>query len=403
MTNIKPTAKNLEDVREMNLSMVIKLLQKMKVCSRAEIAKASGLRQSTITNIINELIECGLVEETGNIEGCKGRRSIGITLKGENFKVLAIRLSRKCFMVGCFDINGTEYDVTIRAVNQDQSVEEVTVEMEAIAADIINRTSGTILAIGIAVPGPVILSEERIALVTGKIGWKNIRFRERFQQRFGIPVYIEHDANAGALAEWWFGHNRMERGTHMYVAAGQGIGAGITLDGKVLHGSLGVAGEIGHMSINCNGPRCQCGNRGCLELYASVSAMIRRINDGIARGEITSLRVDSTVHQVARAMGMGDPLAVKAFDETAGFLGFGLSQMINLYNPDVIVIGDEFTVMGEKLLEIVRETVREYTLPELFDNLEIRFTSFERDPALIGAAALAVEKVLKKPTAILVK
>ena len=100
---------------------------------------------------------------------------------------------------------------------------------------------------------------------------------------------------------------------------------------------------------------------------------------------------------------MGDPLAVQAFDETAEFLGFGLSQMINLYNPDVIVIGDEFTIMGERLLEIIRETIRKYTLSELSDKLEIRFTSFERDPALIGAAALAVEKVLKKPTAILEK
>ncbi|MFR6331117.1 MAG: ROK family protein [Eisenbergiella sp.] len=273
---------------------------------------------------------------------------VGITLKGENFKVLAIRLSRKCFMVGCFDINGKEYDITIRAVNQDQSVEEV-MRMENIAGHYETYLRDH-TGVGIAVPGPVILSEERIALVTGKVGWKNIRFRERFQQRFGIPVYIEHDANAGALAEWWFGHNRMERGTHMYVAAGQGIGAGITLDGKVMHGSMGVAGEIGHMSINCNGPRCQCGNRGCLELYASVSAMVKRINDGIDQGGITSLRRDSTVHQIARAMEMGDPLAVQAFDETAEFLGFGLSQMINLYNPDVIVIGDEFTLWRRQII-----------------------------------------------------
>jgi len=399
--NIKNAAKNLEDVKEMNLSLIIKLMQKMKICSRAELAAASGLRQSTITNIMNELIQCGMVSETGNIKGRKGRRSIAISLNSQAFKVIGIRLTRTCFMVGRFDIAGNEDCVDTITIGAEQSAEAVIADIEKVLEHMIVTCNEKILGIGVAVPGPLIISEERIVFMTGRSGWENVRFRKYFADKFQIPVFIEHDANAGVLAEWWFGYNNLERGTFVYVAAGQGIGVGIAVDGKVLHGALGIAGELGHMSVDYKGPQCQCGNRGCLELYCSILSMIKNINDGILKGIPSMLSVNSTIQQIAEAVASHDKLATEVFERTAWFLGFGLASFVNLYNPDTIIIGDELSIMGDRLLEIVTQTIKSHVLAEIYENLQVRFTSFQRDPALIGAVALAVDKALLKPSSIL--
>lgn len=395
--------RNLEEVHETNLSMVIKLLQKRGLCYRSELAKESGLKQSTITNIINELISCGLVEEVGSIEGKKGRRSIGIQLRYNAFKILALRLTRHSFTISKFNIGGDEEKSITSNINMDQSAEYTLNIITDHIRNLIDESDDKILAIGISVPGPLFIdkNEEHIVMLSGTSGWNNINIRKHFSHKISIPIYIEHDANAGALAEWWFGKYRMQTGVNIYVAAGQGIGAGIAINGNIIHGSHGMAGEIGHISINYAGPKCQCGNCGCLENYCSVLALQNKIKIGIASGQPTILSPDCSLSDIKNAILKGDSLAVTSFEEIAWFLGFGLSSLVNTYNPDMIIIGDELSCIGEPLLNIISKVIKEHTLPIAFEKLQIRLTSFHLDPALIGAAALAIEKLLNKPTLIL--
>ena len=397
------SVKNLEEVHETNLSMIIKLLQKRGLCYRTELAKESGLKQSTITNIVNELISCGLVKEVGSIEGKKGRRSIGIQLCYDAFKVLGIRLTRHNFTISRFNIGGEEEKQITSEINANQEAEDTLNLISNYVNDFISESNDKILAIGISTPGPLFIdqNEEHIAMLSGISGWENINIRKHLSQNITIPIYIEHDANAGALAEWWFGQYRMQPGVNIYVAAGQGIGAGISINGNIIHGSHGMAGEIGHMSINYAGPKCQCGNRGCLENYCSVSALQQKIKSGIATGQKTILKSDCSMKDIRDAISKGDSFAVTAFEDTAWFLGFGLSSLINTYNPDTIVIGDELSDIGQPLLDIVTKVMKEHTLPIAFEKLSLRMTSFKQDPALVGAAALAIEKLLNKPTLIL--
>jgi N-acetylglucosamine repressor len=391
---------NLEDVQELNRALVIRLLRKLKVCSRADLAKSTGLKQSTITNIIGDLISWELVTERGIIDGAKGRRSIGISLNTELFKVISVRLARKYFSVGIFDLCGSgEIAIHEQLEVFEGSTKALQRIRDAVKTIIANNPDFRFLGVGVAIPGPFFRSEGKIALMTEFPGWERISLEEELSSAFHIPVFFEHDANAGVLAEWWLGPHSRETGTIVYVAAGLGIGAGIVIDGRLFRGTLGVAGEIGHMSIDFDGPKCECGNNGCLEHYCSAIALQREVKKELANFPDSPLQRDHSFEAILGAIGAGDDLAVREMHKAAWHLGLGLVNVVNLFNPDVITIGDEMARVGPPLLEIVKEVVQARVLPSIYKSLRIELCSFECDPVLIGVSALVVEKMLLRPSA----
>lgn len=397
----KKEGTNLEDVQEMNRALIIRLLRQMPVCSRADLAKATGLKRATITNIIGDLINWGLVKEMGIIDGDKGRRSIGITLNSGVYKVIGVRLARKYFSVGLFDISGTEYSIRTEEIDNLSDSEATLEKMKNIIEDILKQEgANNVIGIGCAIPGPFFRNEGKMALITELAGWEKISLKEELESLSGLPVYLEHDANVGALAEWWLGSNRRESGTLVYVAAGQGVGAGIVMEGKVFRGSVGVAGEIGHMSIAYDGPQCECGNNGCLTNYSSTIALMKEIEKQLPAYPGSVLKGNCTLDSVFEAIEEEDPLAVEVFAKIAKYLGFGLVNMVYAYNPDVIIIGDELARAGSRLLRICRETVEKHLSPNLFKSLSIDISSFKKDSVLIGAGALAVDNVFRRPSLI---
>lgn len=391
---------NNENIQEMNRSLVLRLLFEMQVCSRADLARASGLKQATITNIVNDLIEWGIVEECGLISGGRGRRSIGLKLSEKNYHAIGVKLSRTRISVGLFDILGNEYRVIEKDHDALSSPEDVLQTMIVMIKEVMkfSTDAGKIIGIGLALPGPFISKEEKIILMTDFPGWEKISIRDELESAFKLPIFTEHDGNAGALAEWWFGNKTKGKGTMVYVAAGQGIGAGIVIDGSLYTGTLGTAGEIGHMSISFDGPYCQCGNKGCLELYCSTTAMLKHVKNSLAEYPNTMLTENTDFETMLRATKENDPLANQALRNAAHYLGFGLVGIINVFNPDHIVIGDDMALLGEGFLNIVKETVSDHMLPPLYKNTSIELTSFRWDAALIGAAALVTQQVLSVPS-----
>ncbi|WP_308638256.1 ROK family protein [Paenibacillus silvisoli] len=383
---------NLEDVQEMNRSLVIRLMRRRSVCSRAELTQASGLNQSTITNIINELISWGIVVETGVIDGKKGRRSIGIKLNCEPYKIIGIRLARKSITVALYDLEGIEYRKQQIPIDMADGPANAFNRMKELIRDMIRSNSvGNVVAIGVVTPGPLFRDEGRIGLMTNFPGWEKINIQDDLMKEFVLPVYIEHDAKAGALAHWWFGKSDQDQGVMIYVAAGQGVGAGIVVDGKVFRGSLGMAGEIGHMSIDFKGPQCECGNRGCLELYCSTSALLKTLNK-----EYASLKT------VWRELQEDDKSETKeAVKQAAWFLGFGLVNIINTFNPDRIILGDELAEAGTLLHDTVKSVINEYVLPDVSSKLTIELASDDMDTMLVGSAIVAIESMLEQPSSYL--
>jgi predicted NBD/HSP70 family sugar kinase len=383
----------------MNRSAVVKILQRREVCSRADVARQTGLSQAAITKIVNALIEMGIVAEVGPIKGQGKRRSFGLKLNADKHLVVGVKFARQTSAVGVFDISGRIYSIEERKHSPDEDRATVLTALKNQVRDLISKYKN-VVAVGLAVPGPYLRDEGRTALLTRLPMWHNVNFIKEFKEGFEKPVFIEHDANAAALAEWWFGDHTRPIHTLAYFLVGEGVGSGIIERGNLMLGSLGSAGEIGHVSIDYNGPKCECGNFGCLELYCSSSALMdmtrRHAPECLPAVLPQSHKACSIVFNAARE---GNKKAMEVVKRIAGYIGVVCVTIINAYNPEIIVIGDSLSRGGDLLLPTINDIVRQRVVPELHSKVQIKITNLRIDPTLYGAAAIATDKVLQLPSA----
>lgn len=219
------------------------------------------------------------------------------------------------------------------------------------------------LGVGVGAPGP--LDRERgVVVVAPNLGWRDFPLRDSISERIRLPVALDNDANCATFGEWWRGAAQGARNA-VGLTIGTGIGGGIVLDGQLYHGSSDVAGEIGHTTIDSTGRYCRCGNYGCLEAYASGPAIALRAREALERDEVSSLRrmVDGhlatiTAQTVYEAANRGDALALEVVRDTAKFLGTGIANLLNVLNPDVVVITGGVTRAGDRLFEPLRAEVK---------------------------------------------
>ena len=389
---------NFEGMQSANRSLILRILSKKSYCTRADLARETGLTQASISKITADMIEAGIILEGKSVTGKRGRRSISISFNPEICKVIAVKLARKSFDVAVFQMGGTLVEQSHHPLGIEQKdPEEV---MDCIKAQIqmfLDRYQD-IQAIGVAVPGPFLAREGRIAIMSEFSGWDQINIYDELSQAFSLPIRMEHDANAAAFAEWSYSgkYSYGQETTLVSFLASEGIGAGVVTDGKLLLGTNGVAGEVGHMSINVDGPTCVCGNRGCLEMYCSALAFARRVTEDLRGYPESSLNHEAVItpEEVFHHMEYGDPFATEEVRRVGRYIGYGMANIIYLYDPQEIIMTDIMTGGGETLLKEVKRTVAERVLPELSRRVTIRMTDLKYDAILMGAAALASDLLL---------
>ncbi len=270
-----------------------------------------------------------------------------------------------------------------------------------------------IAGIGIGAPGPLNARTGVVFDPPNLPGWNNVPLRDLFSKEFSLPIFLENDANAGALGEYMFGagQNCTEL---VYLTISTGIGGGIISEGRILDGATGIAGELGHITIDWRGERCNCGNIGCLEYIASGTAIARQANEAIAMGKgdelltfafahpehdkaantpidnemnsITPLHVNTRI--VAEAARAGIPLARKIINRAAEALGVGLVDIIHIFNPEIIILGGGVTQVGDLLLEPALHIVATRTMRVPRETVRIVTAKLGNDVGLIGAGAL---------------
>jgi len=404
MTITKKYGTNNNDVLEMNRSLILKLLKQKEICSRADLAKAAGLTKAAITKIVAALINMGIISEVGLIEAKLGRRSIGLQLNGDLYQVIGVKFSRLSFSIGVFDICGKAYAQQTTSIQMSNDPNNILENMKHKIQNYLDKFE-KIVAIGVAVPGPYLRHEGKIALMTGFPGWKSDDFKDEFEKEFKTTVFIEHDANAGALAEWWFGERDPDKRVLVNFLVSQGVGAGIVSNGNLIIGSQGIAGEVGHISVDVNGEKCECGNYGCLENYCSAIALVKRAKQELSKYPDSGLNQyeNLTYHDVFNELLKGDSLAIQLVQYTGRYIGYGIVTIINAYNPDVVIVSDIMARGGKVLLSAIKSVVKERVIPELSSHVEIKLSSFSIDPVLYGAAALAIDRVLTLPSVFLGK
>ncbi len=256
-----------------------------------------------------------------------------------------------------------------------------------------------LIVIGVGAPG--LLNPETGILFTSPNlpGWRDVPLRDIMQERLGKKTFLINDANAAALGEFYFGAARGAR-NFIYITISTGIGGGIVIDGKIYSGAIGAAGEVGHMTIDDDGPICNCGNRGCWEMLASGTALAREARHRIEEGVRTSILeyadgdVEKVTAQVIQsAAEQGDSLAKELIGRTGYYVGVGLANLINIFNPELIVIGGGLSNIGDMLFEPAFKVAGERAYKEAFQ--AVRFASAElgRNSGVLGAAAFALQEM----------
>ncbi len=255
---------------------------------------------------------------------------------------------------------------------------------------------GGVLGLGIGAPGPIDVPNGIIVTSPNMAGWDNVPLRDALQKSTGLRVYMGNDVNAAALGEHRYGAGRGTR-FMLYVAAGSGVGGGIIVGGKLFEGAHGAAAEVGHMTLLPEGPMCGCGNRGHLEALASGRAIEREARDALLAGRRSALsRIaagnadDITAAMVSEAAKEGDALSLEIIANVAYYLGLGVTSLINICNPELVVLGGGVAKTGDLIFEPVRWVLREQGL-EPMCRVEIVPTQLGDNAGPLGAAALVLQ------------
>lgn len=262
-----------------------------------------------------------------------------------------------------------------------------------------------ISGIGIGSPGPLNTRTGIVINPANLHGWHNVPLRKMIEDEFHVPVVLDNDANAAAYGEKWAGAGKGVDNLVVFTL-GTGVGGGIIMDGKLLHGPDDTAGEVGHCTIDYNGYQCKCGNRGCLETYVSATGIVRRTTEAIRKGRDTIINnmVEGDLNRltskiVYEALEQGDALACEIFEETGRLLGVGIANIVNTLNPEMIVISGGVIQAGEHLFRPTREEVRRRAFEEPTLTAKIVPAQLGGDAGVIGAAGILVQHLaLKTPT-----
>jgi glucokinase-like ROK family protein len=258
-----------------------------------------------------------------------------------------------------------------------------------------------LLGIGVGVPG-LVDAASGMLLFAPNLKWTDVALRELLEREFPYPVYVENEANMAALGESYFGAGR-DAGSVLYVSAGVGMGGGIVLNKQLLQGSSGFAGEIGHMTIDPHGKRCNCGNTGCWETLVSQSAVFEQIQAAAAAGQDTVLhdRLDRLVFSdVVEAAQMGDEVALSALRETGCQLGIGIANLVNALNPEMVVFGGILSLAKDFLLPVMQAEIASRALLWSKRNTRIEIAEHGTDACMIGGVATVYHRILSQPTSL---
>ena len=253
---------------------------------------------------------------------------------------------------------------------------------------------GDVKAIGIASPGPLDPHTGTILATPNIPEWKNFPLASRLSARFGVPVYLDNDANMAGLAEWQFGAGKGHENL-VYLTISTGIGGGVITQGCLLQGFHGMGGELGHMLIDPNGPLCGCGHRGHVESFCSGPSIARYVAEQLADGQKSSLQSEAviTAAQVGEAARAGDALAISAFERAGHYLGIAVANYLAIFDPSILIFGGGVSQVGELLFKPFKESLRKHTFhPHYLDNLVITKAALGDDAGLLGALALAKMK-----------
>lgn len=376
---------NSMEMQKNNRILVFKTLQEKGMMTRAELAVELNLQKATITNIINEFFEMGIVEVNG--ETAAGRRGEKLNLKLDDIYTMSIGITRKDYQLAIFDLSGNMIKHSCCNFQKENGFREIVENLKADAVKMANEYGNNrILGICLAVPGLFINRPEKneeIFMVSEFEELSQINVKAELEKALGRKVMIKHDAKLSAYAEWRCAEEikGQERGSLVVVRSrGFGIGTGCVVNGNIMNGHLGLAGEGGYMGINYNQAR---GNKGTFEYCAGSESAARYVKERLFEFPDTILNEKSTYLDVFDAYRKGDALATWAVHKVAWMLGYGIANIIYLINPDCIIIEPDYPDTKD-FVNKIREAIRNFVPAFVEENASIRYSKISQESFLLG-------------------
>lgn len=386
-------------VKELNKAIVLNIIRNQSPISRPAIARVSGLNKATISVLVDELIEGQMVNGLGPGESSGGRRPQLLMFNERAGYVAGVDLGVRSLFVALMDLK-THIQWKRRvafdpAVGPEACLEAVAELVEEGMRSLSPAPFG-LLGVGVGVPGLVDHPAGRL-IFAPNLRWEDLPVRNWLQSRVQVPVYVDNEANAGAIGELWAGAAAGVRNL-VYLSVGAGLGAGIILNGEIYRGSDGVAGELGHTTIDVSGPACSCGSRGCWEIYASEAALRNYVLRSNGRSVMAGLEPDAiTISAVIGAAQQGDAVAIAALSAVGEYLGIGIANLVNAFNPSMVVIGSAMAKAGSLVTNPAGRTVEHRALAYPRSRTRIVSSALGEEACAIGAGAMVLQEQFRLP------
>jgi predicted NBD/HSP70 family sugar kinase len=399
--------KHCKTQRERDLHVVEALVRRFGSLSQVEIHELTHLRRSSISGLARDLRKQGRLVDAGRSDNSMGRKRVLLRLNEEHGFFLGVGFYDEAVRAALMDRRPIIHSMLREATRLEGGMSGLAHQLLSCAHEAVQQAglkTESLLGIGVAGSGLVNSQEGTMVMSTTIESFKQVPLRRIFEKEFSVPVLLANFAGAKALAERTLGAGAMADDM-IYVEYGKtGIGAGIISGGKLIHGAGFAAGELGHTHITEEGPPCKCGSFGCLEALAGAAAIEARIRKAIAEGsgsDVISLAGGDpgavTGWMVLRAAEMGDKTCSAIVEQAANYLGLGLANLVNLFNPSVLVLDQRLKLAGQGLLEQVIKVVKRQALRYSTENVSIRFGNLGAEASVLGAGSIALEKHFEIP------
>lgn len=365
-------------MRDMNEIAVLSAIIDGGMVSRRDIAESTRLTDSTVSHVTRSLLSQGLLEEVDVPQERRGRPERLLLLRPQAARLASLAIDVGRYELGLVDLAGRLDDHARFSFSADASPEAVLTEMEHRLGDLLAAQREPVWGLGVSVPGMV--SDHGVLLNAPNLGWIDVPLADRFGEALDVPVMVANEADASALGEYYFGAGKGSA-LLLYLSLGIGIGCGIVMEGHLFSGVSGAAGEVGHTTLMPDGPPCSCGRRGCFETFASTRAL-------------TQSHPGKSVEEIIELARRGEHWALQAVHNVADYVGQAVVNLVNVFDPDVVILGGPLAAAENYLLWPVERRVENEARSRGVHPVHVKVSTFGDNAPIIGSGAFVLEQVL---------
>ncbi|MDO9300346.1 MAG: ROK family protein [Anaerolineales bacterium] len=355
-----------------------------------------GLTRAAVTLIVTDLLDNGVILEAESRATPNGRPPVVLEINPKRGLVAAVDMGSTHVNIALADFSAKIVEEISLPFDIKQGPQVCLAEVRRILQELLDRygiSISQIMAVGIGVPGPVIKDAGMVVSPPIMPGWDGYPIRKTLEKEWGCPVSLNNDAELGALGEWAYGAGRGEKNL-AFIKVGSGVGAGLIINQQIYGGTTGSAGEIGHITIDENGPLCTCGNHGCMEAFAggnAIALQARKIVESGKRTLLSNIPMENlTAQEVAESARRGDLPSQEIIMRAGTFIGIAIAGLVNLFNPGAVIIGGGVAQAGDLLTTSIRQAVRERSLHASEQSVHITTAMLGQRSSLIGATVQAI-------------